>query len=340
MKKVVYSALAMVTTLLLSTPLVSAEEPTIGIVSVQPKDSITATRAIELSTSNDVYLVVDRSAYASDEYRSRVSKLVNELITSISDNDRIAIAYSNGRSSSVKLTHELTSNKDEIRKQLKEDESIVNSTHDEYPKYGDKNNLYSYIESLKDKSENSRVVYITDANDGQSAFAYDRYQLGALSTESVFSFVERMNLDVYPILLTDENAKAARQLKDHSIEPIIQNEFFGNHVKVDDVISSIVSGFKSSLYDKIVEVKTTSKLMTLNSVSVTDKDGKEKSLEVKENKVSSKLELPSSGKVTIKYQFSGTSEEDTVNVEVKTSRRAFIKEASQLKRNVSTVITL
>ena len=94
------------------------------------------------------------------------------------------------------------------------------------------------------------------------------------------------------------------------------------------------------LYDKIVEVKTTSKLMTLNSVTVTDKDGKEKSLEVKENKVSSKLELPSSGKVTIKYQFSGTSEEDAVNVEVKTSRRAFIKEASQLKRNVSTVITL
>ena len=77
MKKVVYSALAMVTTLLLSTPLVSAEETTIGIVSVQPKDSITATRAIELSTSNDVYLVVDRSAYASDEYRSRVTKLVN-----------------------------------------------------------------------------------------------------------------------------------------------------------------------------------------------------------------------------------------------------------------------
>ena len=47
-------------------------------------------------------------------------------------------------------------------------------------------------------------------------------------------------------------------------------------LKVDDAISSIVSGFKSSLYDKIVEVKTTSKLMTLNSVTVTDKDGKEK----------------------------------------------------------------
>ena len=67
---------------------------------------------------------------------------------------------------------------------------------------------------------------------------------------------------------------------------------------------------------------------------------KKKSLEVKEKQSVIEIRLPSSGKVTIKYQFSGTSEEDAVNVEVKTSRRAFIKEASQLKRNVSTVITL
>ena len=114
MKKKV--ALALMSLLTLSTTInnysnIWASEATIDIVSAIPKDAITVTRSESVTLKHDYVVIVDRSALPSNDYRQKVDKFVKRLVDSLGESDRVAIGYGTSKSSRLKLTQPLTSDK-------------------------------------------------------------------------------------------------------------------------------------------------------------------------------------------------------------------------------------
>lgn len=317
---------------------VSADVVDFDIVTIQPKDAVTLTKMLPLQASNDVYLVVDRSEYQSLSQHKQISDLVKKLIETTGENDRIALAFSDGHSSSIELTHELTKDKSKILSQLEKDETIVNANVAKFPKYGDKKNIFSYIENLTNRAQNSHFVYISDGDSGKSKFALEKYQLGVRSKETVFDFLNRMNVSLDPIILSNEDSVFATQFSQKSIKPVALPEFFKN----SDDSQKAVDSLKEDLQSREIELETSNKQVTLKQASIVDAKGNEQSLTIENNKVLSKVTLDKPGDYLLKYQFSGleSDESASMNVKVKSNKKDLLRQSTQLFEKLKKVIDL
>ena len=228
MKKKV--ALALMSLLTLSTTInnysdIWASEATIDIVSAIPKDAITVTRSESVTLTHDYIVIVDRSALPSADYRQKVEKFVKRLVDSLGESDRIAIGYGTSKSSRLKLTQPLTTEKSAISKQLEIDSKVLNSTFDTYPAYGDPTNVYTYLENESNLAIDRQFLYISDGDGGNATFN-SKHSLGALSDESVFDFMKRLNIDFHPIVLGNKESTCTKQFTDNGIHASIYDEFF------------------------------------------------------------------------------------------------------------------
>lgn len=334
MKKKV--ALALMSLLTLSTTInnysnIWASEATIDIVSAIPKDAITVTRSESVTLAHDYFVIVDRSALPNNDYKLKVDKFVKRLIESLGENDRVALGYGTSKSSRLKLTQPLTTEKSAISKQLEIDSKVLNATFDSYPAYGEDINVYSYIEKQDNLAIDRQFLYISDGDGGNATFN-SKQSLGALSSENVFDFMKRMNIDFHPVILANKDSSFAKQFSDGGINASIYDQFFSQDAdKVE--LPSIPSN------EVTVDIQSNSNYLTLRKAWLVSEDGTQIQLDVANNKVHSKIKLDRGKKYHVAYQFTGKvdSASDEMTMTISTSRHSIMESSSNIKKNLGVI---
>lgn len=334
MKKKV--ALALMSLLTLSTTIdnysnIWASEATIDIVSAIPKDAITVTRSESVTLKHDYVVIVDRSALPSNDYRQKVDKFVKRLVDSLGESDRVAIGYGTSKSSRLKLTQPLTSDKAAISKQLETDSKVLNSTFDTYPAYGDPTNVYTYLENESTLAVDRQFLYISDGNGGNAVFT-SKHSLGALSNESVFDFMKRMNIDFHPVVLGSKDSTFAKQFTDNGIQASIYDEFFSRDSEKIDLPSLPTN-------EVTIDITSNSSYLTLKKAWLLTEDKKEIPLKVESNAVHDKVTLDHGKQYFVMYQFTGRveNEADEMTVSISNSRHSILEASSTIQKNLKAI---